>query len=409
MSNFPIGNRLLHSLKWIVPSLIVVGLIGYAFVPRPVKVDVGEVKKQPMRVTVDDDGETRVRERYVVSAPLGGRLLRVGFDPGDAVDAGCILATIDPGSPDLIDPRTRAQLKALVKAAKATVSRAETQVSAAKVNLEREQAEYERYSKLVETGGVSKSDYEESQRRYTAATYSLSSATSNLEVAKFELEQANAALMHFSSGGESEQLEDQGWNFVIRSPVKGKVLRIHEESSRMLPAGAPILEVGDPQDLEMRIDVLSQDATQIRPGQRVIVEHWGGSKDLLGRVRLVEPSAYTKVSALGVDEQRVDVIADFDNLSEGGGAISDGYRIEARIVVWETDEAVTVSSGALFRSGDDWAVFKVVDGKAFLQIVEVGNRNGEVAEVLSGLSENDLVVLHPGDQVENGVKVEPRS
>lgn len=407
MSSTQKQSSIPHFVKWVIPALIIIAVVAFAFVPRPIKVDLGEVKKQAMMVTVDDDGETRVRERYTVSAPLGGRLLRVGLDPGDSVSEGDILATIDPGSPDLLNPRTRAQLEAMVKASKATVARAKTQVEVATVDLEQEQKNVDRNAKLVESGGVSQAEFEESQRRYSAASYAVEAANSNLEVANFELEQAKAALIHTQGGGEQESTEEKDWNFIIRSPVSGKVLRVHEESSRMLQPGASILEVGDPKDLEMRIDVLSQDAATIHPGQRVIIEHWGGSAQLTGRIRLVEPSAYTKVSALGVDEQRVDVIADFDSLPDDEN-IGDGYRIEARVVVWDSPDVVTVPSGALFRSGENWAVFRVIDGKAALQPVEIGHRNGQVAEILSGISEGDTVVLHPGDQVEDGTRVEAR-
>ncbi|MAS94205.1 MAG: efflux transporter periplasmic adaptor subunit [Verrucomicrobiales bacterium] len=407
MSSTQKQSSIPHFVKWVIPALIIIAVVAFAFVPRPIKVDLGEVKEQAMMVTVDDDGETRVRERYTVSAPLGGRLLRVGLDPGDSVSEGDILATIDPGSPDLLNPRTRAQLEAMVKASKATVARAKTQVEVATVDLEQEQKNVDRNAKLVESGGVSQAEFEESQRRYSAASYAVEAANSNLEVANFELEQAKAALIHTQGGGEQETTEEKDWNFIIRSPVSGKVLRVHEESSRMLQPGASILEVGDPKDLEMRIDVLSQDAATIQPGQKVIIEHWGGSAQLTGRIRLVEPSAYTKVSALGVDEQRVDVIADFDSLPDDEN-IGDGYRIEARIVVWDSPDVVTVPSGALFRSGENWAVFRVIDGKAALQPVEIGHRNGQVAEILSGISEGDTVVLHPGDQVEDGTRVEAR-
>lgn len=402
-------SRFLHSLKWILPTAGVAALVGFAFVPRPVGVDIGTVRKQPMMVTVDDDGETRVRERYIISAPLGGRLLRVALDPGDSVKDGDILATIDPGSPDLLDPRTRAQLEAMVRASQATVSRAKAQVESATVDFDQEQKNVDRNAKLVESGGVSQAEFEESQRRYEAAKYAMSAAKSNFEVAQFELEQAKAALIHTQGGGDQESPDEKNWNFVIHSPVAGKVLRVHEESSRMLQPGSPILEVGDPTDLEIKIDVLSQDAAVIRPGQKLIIEHWGGEETLTGRVRLVEPSAYTKVSALGVDEQRVDVIADFDSLPKDGESIGDGYRIEARIVVWESPGVLTVPSGALFRSDEDWAVFRIADGKAHLQAVEIGHRNGQVAEIVSGLSPGDTVVLHPGDQIEDGTRIEPRT
>lgn len=399
-NNRSAARRLLRQLKWLVPLVIVAGLVALAFIPKPVEVDLGEVTRGPMMLTVDDDGESRVRERYTISAPLPGRLLRVGLDAGDKVAKGATLATIDPGAPTLLDPRARAQAEALVKAAQAGIDRAKIQIDAAKVDADQLEKAFRRNQGLHESGNVADAVFEQSEGAYLAAKHAHAAAQSAMEIARFELEQAKAALLRT---GDDAPTGD-AWNLVIASPIDGTVLRVHEESARMLQAGTPLLEIGDPAQLEMRIDVLSQDAVKIKAGQKVIIEHWGGATALTGRVRLVEPSAFTKVSALGVDEQRVNVLADF----EDGAPLGDGYRVEARIVIWESDDPLQVPAGALFRTGEQWSVYVAKGEVSQLVTIEIGHNNGEFAEVLSGLSEGDRVVLHPGDRVEDGTLIEPR-
>ena len=398
-------RRLLRQLKWLVPLAVVVGLVALSFVPKPVEIDLGTVARGAMMLTVDDDGETRVRERYEIAAPLAGRLLRIGLDAGDEVKKGDVLATIDPGAPNLLDPRTRAQAEALVNAAVAAVARAETIVAGRKVEAEQLEKSFRRNQVLHEKGNVADAVFEQVEGAYLAAKHLQTAAESAVDIARFELEQAEAALLRTSSDAPS----GEDWNFVIASPIDGLILRVYQESSRMLQAGTVLLEIGNPADLEMRIDVLSQDAVKIKAGQKVVVEHWGGEGALSGRVRLVEPSAVTKVSALGVDEQRVDVIADFDAPPTGSETLGDGYRVEARIVIWESADALQVPAGALFRAGEKQAVYRVDGDRAQLVHIEIDHNNGEVAEVLSGLSPGDEVILHPGDRVEDGSLIKPRS
>lgn len=397
-------------LKWLLPLTLVAGLVVLAFVPQPAPVDAGPVRRGAMQLTVDDDGETRVRERYLISAPLAGRLLRVGLDPGDTIQPGDVLATLDPGAPDLLDPRARAQAEAMVKAAEAGVASAGTQLEARNVEAAQLEKAYLRNRLLHEKGNIADAAHEQSESAYLAAKHASSAAESAVQIARFELEQARAALLRFddSAAGAAGADPTESWHFVIRSPIHGRVLRVHEESSRVLQQGSAIMEVGDPADLEMRIDVLSQDAVKMVPGQKVIIDHWGGARVLAGRIRLIEPSAFTKVSALGVDEQRVNVIADFDTGPAEGESLGDGYRVEARIIIWEGSDVLQVPSGALFREGSSWAVYRVSDDRARLVTIELGRNNGEVAEVLSGLSEGDQVILHPGDRVADGTLVELR-
>ncbi len=400
------SRKLLRMLKWLLPLALVAGLVALAYVPKPVEVDVGIVARGEMMLTVDDEGETRVRERYLISAPLAGRLLRGTLDPGDAVKEGDVLAILDPGAPELLDPRERARAAAIVGAAEASVASARTQSEAREIEAGQLEKAYLRNQVLHEKGNVADAAFEQAESAYRAAKHASAAARSAVEVARFELEQARAAFQRFDVEKGSPDSED--WHFVIRSPLSGHVLRVHEKSSRVLQPGEPVMEVGDSTALEMRIDVLSQEAVKIRQGQRVVVGHWGGGSTLEGRVRKIEPSAYTKISALGVDEQRVDVIADFETLPGEGEVLGDGYRIEARIVIWESKDALQVPTGALFREGEQWAVFRVDGDRARKVVIEIGSDNGDFAEVVSGLSVGDRVVLHPGDRIEEGIPLAPR-
>lgn len=388
--------------KWLIPLVLIVGLVALAFIPKPIEVDVGEVRRGIMTLTVDDDGETRVRERYTISTPITGRLIRIDFDPGDSIKKDDILAIITPGAPNLLDPRAKAQAQAMVKASEAAVSGAETQLHARETEAKQLEKSFLRNQILHTNGNVSDAVFEQIEGSHLAAQHARRAAVSAVLVAKYEHEQAEAALLHFDT--DNTVSKD---NLIIKSPIDGQVLRVHEKSSRSLQSGTLLLEVGNSQDLEMRIDVLSQDAVRIKAGQKVIIRHWGGQNELHGRVRLVEPSAYTKVSALGVDEQRVNIIADFEQ--SGFQALGDGYRIEAGIITWEANEVLQVPAGALFRQGENWAVYKI-DGKhTRLTTIKIGHNNGDTAEVLSGLTSEDCVILHPGDSIKDGTLIKPRS
>ncbi len=403
-NNSSAGRKVMGTLKWLVPLALIVWVLAMAFARKPVEVDLGTVTRGAMMLTIDDDGETRVRERFVISAPLAGRLLRIGLDAGDELKTGDTLATIDPGPSNLLDPRTRAQAKALVGAAEAAILRTQRQLDARTVEVDQLELTYNRNKTLRDKGNIADALFEQSEGAFLAARHAQEAAKSAVDMAKFDLEQAKAALLRTEPTG-GEKTEPADWTFVIKSPIDGRVLHVHQESSRMVQPGTPLLDVGDPGEIELRIDVLSQDAVKIKPGQRVIVEHWGGDQALEARVRVVEPSAFTKVSALGVDEQRVFVIAD---LEADARELGDQFRIEARIVIWENDDALRVPAGALFRKGDSWAVYVSNGDRAQLKILEVGRNNGEVAEVLAGLNSDDRVILHPGDRVENGTLIKPR-
>ena len=397
----------------LVVVALVVGGLGYAFWPEPVDVDLAKVERGSLQVTVDEDGKTRIREKYVVSAPLVGRLLRINMEAGDPVVAGkTLLATIEPRDPDLLDARAVAQAAASVKAAEATLKKMEPALQTVRDAQAFAEAELTRARKAATGNAISKSELENAEYDYRQKSEELRSTRIQEEIARFELEQAEAALLR-TRPRDDDAVDgvangNGGWTFTIYSPINGRVLRVLQESAAVVNAGTPLLELGEPLDLEVEIDVLSRDAVKIHPGARVLLEHWGGEKPLLGRVRLVEPSGFTKISTLGVEEQRVNVIVDFVDPPEARTTLGDGFRVEARIVIDEAEDVLRVPTSALFRVGSESAVFKVIDDEVHEQVVKLGRQNGLEAEVVTGLSAGDEVVVHPSDQIDDGVKVRQR-
>lgn len=410
-------NSSLRKLLVVLFALGVLAAIGYGLIPEPVLVDMAQVEQGSIRVTVDQDGKTRIRERYVVSAPLAGRLLRIDLDPGDQVKSGeTLVATIEPRDPELLDARTIAQAEARVKAAEASLEKMEPVLEEMEAGQEFAESELKRArdARRDNPQAVTASDVEGKLMAYRTRTALLRSARHNEEIARFELDQARAALIRSrplntdSAEGDEASSGNNGWHFTIRSPIDGRVLRVFQESTAVVMPGTPLLELGDPTDLEVEIDVLSRDAVKVRPQATVLLEHWGGDKTLQGRVQLVEPSAFTKISTLGVEEQRVNVIVSLVDPPKEREALMDGFRVEARIIVAEADEVLTIPTSALFRVGEDWAVFRVVEGIAHQQMVKLGLQNGLAAELVQGLSSGDTVVIHPGDNVEDGTAVARR-
>ena len=400
-------NKALRRVSLVVLVALVVGAIAYGFWPRPVDVDLGTVSKGPMRVTVDEEGKTRIRERYIVSAPLGGTLLRVQLKAGHPVTAdNTILAMLEPSDPAFLNAREKAEAEARVKGAESAVQMAQARLSAARKELDLATGNLARVTKAHQVGGASADELQSAQIREQVRGEEVRAAQFAERVATFELNLARAALIRT---GPRSALPPEGSRLELRSPVDGKVLRVFQESAGVVAPGAQILEVGDPTDLEMVIEVLSTEAVKISPGDRVIVERWGGPEPLAGRVRHVEPAGFLKVSALGVEEQRVNVIADFTDPLEKRKALGDAYRIEARIVVWEAVDAVKVPAGALFRDpSGQWAVYALREGRATLTAVQVGRSNGLEAEILDHLAPGDQVVLHPSDRVTPGVRIVSR-
>lgn len=390
-----------------VVALLLVAALGYGFMPRPAPVDVVRVAAGPLRVTVDEDGRTRIKERYVISAPIGGQLRRIELHPGDAVKAGVtLLASIDPVEPMLLDARTRAQLEARLRAAEAQADLAGPRVERARAAQALAQLEYTRVARLLEQQAVARQDVDRAREAARMADEDLKAADYARRIAGFELEQARAALLRSTPGPRPEECVGE---MKLLAPVDGRVLRVFHQDAAVVQPAARLLEIGDPAQLEAEIDVLSSDAVRIAPGARVRFEHWGGSTPLEGRVRVIEPAGFLKISALGVEEQRVNVIVDFVTPPAERRTLGDAYRVEARIVVWESDRVLKAPVGALFRHQGAWAVFAAREGRARLTAVQVGHSDGREMEITGGLAEGDEVVVHASDKVGDGVKVAVRA
>ena len=375
--------------------LVLGGLVTAALWPQRIEVDVAEVVQRPMEVTIDEEGETRVRERFTVSAPVAGRLLRIDLEPGDTVVAGkTIVARLAPAASPLLDARTQSESAAAIDAAAAAAEQAIAERARARTVLDRASQSLDRARQLANSGAVSRADLDAADMETREAESALAAATAAVERAQREVEVARARLRTPSRAGRPVD---------VVAPVSGVVLTRRRESESVVAAGEPLMDLGDPEDAEVIVDLLSTDAVRVASQSAVRIEGWGGDTPLTGRVRRIEPSAFVKVSALGVEERRVNVIIDLDPLPRDC-KLGDGYKVEARIVVW-AGTAVTAPLGSLFRRGQEWAVFVVDNGRATLRPVTIGERNGEVAQVLSGLQPGDRVVMHPPDTLVAGGRV----
>lgn len=387
-------------------ALVLLGLV-FAFRPRAVIVDMATVDRGELVITVNDEGETRVHDIYVLSAPVAGHMRRIDLHAGDPVVAlESIVAEIQPIDAAFLDPRTEAQARADVRAAESAKKLAEAEVEQARAEREFAEREHDRAIRLITDGTISERDLDTAERNRRTSTAALATAIAALDVRSYELERARAALV---SPAENTPSGEDCDCIAIRSPVNGQVLRILQQSEAVVAAGAPLIEIGNPRDLEIVVDLLSPDAVKVEPGQRVIIERWGGDAPLEGRVRLVEPFGFTKISALGIEEQRVNVVIDLASDENDWQRLAHGYQVDVRIVLWESDDTLTVPLLALFRNGPDWWVFVESDGRAAMRKVEIGRRNSLDAEVLDGLEAYERVVLYPGDRVSDGVRIAERS
>ncbi len=385
-------NRRRRWLPWLGAGLLV-ALIVVGLWPQPTPVETAAVRTGPLRMSINEEGKTRIRQRFAVAAPVTGQLRRVELKPGAEVQAGStVVAIIDPLPPVLLDARSRALAEARRDSAVANLEKARAAHTFALQELRR-------FEKLFNAQAVSVQELEPLQWRETASAR-------DLAVAESAVRQAEAELAEFAAGANATGTVCKTPT-EIKAPSSGRVLRVFEESSRVVAAGTPLLEVGDPADLEAVVEVLSRDGAAISPGTQVELEQWGGGPPLQARVRLVEPAAFTKVSALGVEEQRVRVIADILTPPDQRRTLGDNFRVEARIVVWETDKALQVSAGALFRRGEQWAAFVLEGGRAQLRPVRTGRSSGRETQVLEGLKEGELAILYPGDKVREGLRVKP--
>jgi HlyD family secretion protein len=391
---------------WGPLALALALVLAWLFRPAAVPVDLVAVDRGPLTVSVSDEGETRVRDMYVVSAPVPGRMQRIELEAGDAVVADqTLVARIEPSDPSFLDVRSAAEARANVDAAAAARTHAEAQVRRAQAELDFARAEYERIRALARSHTVSENELDSAQRRARTSEAALAEAQAERKVRESEYQVARARLL--APGAARQRVADCDCVSVY-SPVSGQVLRIVNESEGVVASGTPLVEVGNPGLLEVVVDLLSADAVRVEAGQRVIIEAWGGDQPLDGVVQRVEPFGFTKVSALGIEEQRVNVVIDITSPRERWERLGHGYRVEPRIVLWESSDVLRVPLSALFRQGDKWAVFVEQGGRAELREVEIGQGNGLQAEVRAGLEAGERVVLHPADRVSPGVRLAER-
>jgi HlyD family secretion protein len=401
----------MKTTTWIYLSgavLAAVALAAWAFAPRPLEVEVAGVVKGYFQTTIDEDGKTRLRDRYIVSAPLAGHLARIGLREGDAVAANAVVATLTPALSPMLDERTLRELQVRVEVTDAQVQRVKARIGLAKVGVQQARNEAQRSEQLALQGFVSATKLETDRLAALAAQKELDAAVEEGHVAGHEVEQARAALLAVRNPERSGSRA-----FALRSPIAGRVLRVAQTSETTVALGAPLVEVGNTEELEVVAELLTTDALKATPGSRVLIERWGGDRELEGRVRLVEPAAFTKVSALGVEEQRVIVRIDLDSPAEQWRALGDGFRVGVRIVVLALDAAVQVPVSAVFPLPDAdgpraHGVFVVDGGRAREAPVELGARNGTDAWIKQGLQAGTPVVVYPPATLADGARVKAR-
>ncbi len=383
-------NRLIGAMA----VVIVIGLLAWVFRPKPIKVETGRTQRGTLRVTVDEEAETRVHDRFEIAAPVTGRLRRIELHAADPVEAGQVIVQIEPLP---LDPRERDELLARLKQAQASKREAEALVERTRVDHDQAQRNRERASKLQARGVVSREEFELAETAEANSEKALDAAKFKARAAEYEVQVAKAGLIALEpDAGERLRLVS------LRSPVRGRVLRLLQQSERVIPAGTPILQLGLPSQLEIVSDLLSTEAVKVKPGDPVLIENWGGDGQLRAKVRTIETSGFTKISALGVEEQRVNVVMDF---VDDPGRLGDGYRVDVRIIVWEGKDVLVVPSSALFRRSTGWSAFVLENGRACVRDLEIGHRNALQAEIVTGLAESEQVILHPGNQITDGTRI----
>lgn len=391
-------------IAWMVGGLIVLALLVWAFMPRATEVEVASVTQGRFERSVQEDGKTRLRDRYVVSTPLAGRVARITLRQGDSVERDAMVATLWPLVPALLDERARDQQNAHVGALEASVSRAKANVGRAMAALDQARAELKRNEALAKEGFVSPNQNETGRLTVRLREQELESARQEESGARHELDQSRIALRQYSSGSTGAQ--QRAWQ--IKAPVSGKILKIQQQSEGIVQAGTPLMDLGDPSQLEVVVDVLTEDAAQIRPGTPVQLSNWGGPETLEGRVRLIEPAAFTKVSALGVEEQRVNAVIDITSAPDKRATLGDGFKVDVRVLVQVVENAVKVPVSALFPVGARSALFVVEGGRARQREIEVAARNGVEAWVKTGLAPGTPVIVYPPTALKDGARVTTR-
>ncbi|MCC3860957.1 efflux RND transporter periplasmic adaptor subunit [Pseudemcibacter aquimaris] len=385
-------------------GVFALGMLVFALMPNPVLVDIGRVERGDVLVSLDGEGKTKIRDIYVVYSPIEGRVTRIEREQGDSVAAGeTVIANMRPADPRFIDSRTEIQAQADIQGAEAALGFEVAKLERAEAELEFAKAELERTKRLYDNGNVSIARLERAQLTLRLRETELNTAKSGMVVADSVLAAAKARLVQPSDnqGADSSTL-------VVRAPVSGKVLRLLHESEGVIPAGTPLVEVGNPEDLEIVIEMLSRDAVKVEAGDTALIKRWGGDEDILAQVRVVSPSGFTKISALGVEEQRVNVYLDFIDPIEKWRGLGDAFRVEASIIVDQSSDVLYVPISALFRYEENWNAFVVEDGIAIRREVEIGKMNDQMAEIKKGLDDGGEVIIHPGSNISDGVRVEQR-
>ena len=382
--------------------LIVVVLLIYGFLPKTQVVDIVSVKRGPLQITIEEEGRTRLKDRFTISAPTSGYMRRVKSKVGDAVKKGQIVAVLEPLPSQALDPRSRATAQASVSSAEASLGAAIERERVASADASYLEQRKERLKTLYDKGSIAKDQFDQINSEAQKARALQLSAAAEINVAKSELERAKITLRNFAA------VKTEGNTVDVTSPLSGTVFRVYRESEGAVNIGEPLMDIGNAKNLEVRVEVLSSDAVKIKEGTRVLFKRWGNDEPLTGQVRLVEPAGFTKISSLGVEEQRVLVIADITSPPEKWNLLGDGFRMEAHFILWEGENVPQIPASALFRLGKDWAVFVAERGKARKRVVQIGQRNGMAAEILSGLKENEKVLAYPDDSISEGTKIKAR-
>lgn len=390
-----------NHLVLVISAIIIVIIIATGFIPRPVLVDIALATRDPMRVTIEEEGKTRVTDRYILSAPVDGFVRRINLNVGDRVAENQAVAYLEPLPSSVLDPRSRAEAEAKIVAARAALSATEKNAHGAQIDAQHAATEHARLKILFESNTVSLERYQQSSLNARRTKTNHESALFKVKVAKSELKAAQIAL-HYSV---TDTVADSSATVTIKAPVQGNVLTIHRKSEGVVRKGEALLEVGDSLSLEVEVDVLSRDAVKISPGTKVEFDRWGGNEMLEGVVRTVEPVGFTRVSALGVEEQRVLVIIDLLSAAEKWRRLGDGYRMETLFILWQDNNVLQVPTSALFRNQGAWSLFIVENNIAKIHNVEPGRRSGISTQIIFGVNEGDKIINHPGRHVEDGIRV----
>lgn len=396
-------NHVLRRRVFIISIvLIVVVLLVYGFLPKTRDVDLVSVTRGPLQITIEEEGRTRLKDRFTISAPTAGYLRRINVRVGDAVKKGQIVVVLEPLQSQALDPRSRATAETAITSTEASLKAAIEREKVAAADAAYLEQRRERLKVLYDKGSISKDQFDQINSEARKARALQLSAAAEVNFAKSERERAKVSLGNFSSVRES------GNAVKVIAPVNGAVFRVYRESEGAVNIGEPLMDLGDSRDLEVRVEVLSSDAVKIKKGTHVLFKRWGNDEPLTGKVRLIEPAGFTKISSLGVEEQRVLVLADITSSPEQWNVLGDGFRMEAHFIIWEEENILQIPASALFRSGKDWAVFAAESGRARKRVIEIGQRNGLAAQIVSGLKENEKVIAYPDDTISEGTKIKQR-